>query len=219
MEPIDTIEYQGYTIEVVPMMGFDESPWADDEFAPSLVLHDNAERRFGWTTDHEWKTRLTGALDDIAERGVTKKLYGPGGALEIVNRWAKVAYGVKVILPISAIDHSGVAVYLGSGAHAHDPGGWDSGWIGWIILTAEKAAEWGGNDIAELTAQVRASFEDFAAWVEGDVVGYRIVDPDGDEVGSCWGFYGATKCFAEHTGYAREMAQAEIDSILARSRA
>jgi hypothetical protein len=219
MEPIETIEYQGYRIEVLPQHDA-ENPWADDDFAPTIVLHENAERRFGWTTDDEWKARLEIALEDIRQRVATRNLYGPAGALEVVSRWARIVHDVKVILPISAIDHSGVAVYLGTHDHPMDPGGWDSGWIGWILLTAEQAAQWGSSDVAELTAQVRRSFEEFAAWVEGDVAGYRIVAPDGEEIGSCYGFYGLAKSFAEHTGHARQDAEAEIRAHIAyRSRA
>jgi hypothetical protein len=108
-----------------------------------VVLHERAERHFGWTTDKEWIGRLDQALDAIRERGVTRNMYGPGGALEIVNRWLKVAHGIPVVLPVSATDHSGVAVYLGNGEHPHDPGGWDSGWIGFLFVTRERATQWG----------------------------------------------------------------------------
>jgi hypothetical protein len=157
MAVLDRINYRGYRINVV---SDDDAanPLAEDQFAPTLVLHEKAERRFGWTTDKAWTARLEGALDAIRERGVTKNMYGPGGALAIVTRWLTVAHRMPVVLPVGAMDHSGVAVYLGNGEHPMDPGGWDSGWIGWFFATPETVAEWGLTDLVKIAENVHASF-------------------------------------------------------------
>lgn len=39
-------------------------------------------------------------------------------------------------------------------------------------------------------AQLESEFKLYEAWAVGDVYGYVIEDSDGDELGSCWGFYG-----------------------------
>jgi hypothetical protein len=59
-----------------------------------LVLHDRTERRYGWTTDEKW-ARPNNALKQLAQHsGHQLNMYGPGGALEIVNRWLQVNHGV-----------------------------------------------------------------------------------------------------------------------------
>jgi hypothetical protein len=115
-------------------------------------------------------------------------MYGEGGALDVIDRWLRVFYKTRSFV-FSAIDHSGVAVYLGAGAHAMDPGGWDSGWVGWILYNAELASYPEITD-DELDDNMRAAFGEFACWVSGDVFAYRITDPDGEEVEAVWGFFG-----------------------------
>lgn len=217
MDAIETIEYRGGKIEIF----VDEdavTPYKDWDCEPEIALHRQAERRFGWTTDKDWSELLCDALDTLAERGTVKKLYGPGGALEIVMRWARAFHGVKAILPISAYDHSGVSVWLGSGTAPGDSAGWDSGWIGWLILTDKRAAEWGVADKsdAEIEEELEQAFAPFAAWVEGEVYGYAITSPDGDEIEAVWGFYGMDSIKSE-LGEDFEHAKAQIDEAITES--
>lgn len=215
MEHLDCISHRRYRIEIIA----DEdagNPFTEWDGAPTLVLHNKAERNFGWSTDKGWIAVLEEALDQIAERGIVKNMYGPGGALEIVNRWLRVAHGIPVVLTVSAIEHSGTAVYLGASALPADLGGWDSGWIGWLFATREQINQWGCKDKApgEIEQSLRDSFTEFAAWVAGDVVGYRIFDPDGVEVESCYGFYGSD-CMAEPDGWALAQCKELIDHDIA----
>lgn len=211
MEALDCIEYRGYRIEVVA----DEdarNPLTEFDVDVTLALHSRAEHRFGWTTNMEWAMRLDVALAEIAERGVTRNLYGPSGALAIVNRWLKVAHGIPVVLHVSALDHSGVMVYLGAGDHPHDPGGWDSGWIGWLFVTPEQAANMGSPaDLISIEHGLRAWFDEFAAWVAGEVLGYRIVDPDGIDVDECYGIYDRN-AFNQPDGWALLQCHGIVDA-------
>jgi hypothetical protein len=193
------------------------NPLTEDEFAPTLVLHEHAERHFGWSTDNEWGGRLDQALEAILERGVTRRMYGPGGALQIVNRWLKVAYGMTVVLPVAAIEHSGTAVYLGDGAHFSDPGGWDSGWIGRLFATPQQLTTWGCEDPGQIEKSLRASFAEFAAWVNGQVMGYQIYDPDEMLVNDCYGIYDPD-AFIEPTGWALLECHGIIDADIASRR-
>jgi hypothetical protein len=212
-ELIDTIDYRGYKIEIYP----DDdapNPLADDEGAPMLVLHKSAERHFGWSTDKAWVDRLENALEQIYQRGVTKTLHGPRGALALVARWLKVAYGMKVVLPVSALEHSGVMVYLGDAEHWSDPGGWDSGWIGLLLITAEQAADWQPTDPDTLHLTAVDFFAEFAAWVSGDVLLYRVVDPDDMVVSENSLVYGRDS-FNEPDGWALAECKAIIDDEIA----
>lgn len=188
MDAVETIEHRGYSIGIY----HDEdagNPLTESDCQPTLVLHRQAERHFGWTTDKNWGAKVNAALDAVAERGTTDHLYGPGGALEVVSRWLTAFQKVPLVLPVSAYEHSGVSVSLGTDNHWSDPGGWDSGWIGWLFITHDQVKSW-GTPPDRIEDALRGGFEEFAAWVAGDCYGYRILSPDGDEIESCWGFYG-----------------------------
>jgi len=182
-----SLEYEGYTIDAHDMDDV-ENPMKDNDLQPVIVLHNQAQRRYGWNNHDEWARRINVTLDQIADHGVIKSLYGKGGALDVIDRWLRIHHKTRSF-PFSAIEHSGVAVYLGSEAHMQDPGGWDSGWVGWILYNAELA---GYPEITDdqLDEGMRAAFGEFACWVSGDVFGYTITDPDGEEVEGCWGFFG-----------------------------
>ena len=191
----ETIDYRGYTVEI----HYDEdayNPLKENDGEPTLVLHTKAEGHFGWTNDEDWGQRLNGALDTIAERGFTRDLHGERGALAVLARWLRTYCGVPALLPVGAGEHSGTWVYLGDGASFGDPGGWDSGWVGWLFWNPEQVAEMTGSG-KPLTAEhleemLIGSFTEFAAYVAGETYGYVIKDPDGGPVDddSCWGFYG-----------------------------
>lgn len=189
-EPIETVEIDGYTVEIL-QDDMAENPFElYGDVAPSLVLHDRANRHFGWGNDDVWAVRLSDALEKVHATTLSR-------ALAVIDRWMRVFHGVRVVLPVAALDHSDVVAYLGDGAHWCDPGGWDSGWVGWLFYTPEAIEDtWmcGGEPHPptdeELDTSLRAHFTEFAAWVEGDVYGYRILDPGGEDIGGCWGFYG-----------------------------
>lgn len=209
-EVLDRILYREYTIEILP--DYDAgNPFVEFDELSTLVLHQRAEQHFGWSTDKDWAALLQGKLNEIAEQGVIERLYGPGGALETVNRWLETDHHIPVVLPVSALDHSGVLPYLGTGAHPVDPGGWDSGWVGWLFATPEQLRKAELTDPGQIEKSLRASFAQFAAWVSGDVVGYRIVDGAGTELTSCWGFYGSDT-FREPDGWALSECRAIIDA-------
>ena len=199
-EPLETLEYEGYEIKIF----HDDdaaNPLTEFDFAPTLVLHDKAERHFGWTTDDDWSERLNEALDRLSERHPMQR------CLAIIERWLRVFHGIATVLPVSAYEHSGTMVYLGTEHHWSDQSGWDSGWIGWLFATPEQLAEWEPGRVA---AALTDSFCEFAAWVAGEMFGYVIEAPDGREIDSCWGYYGES-VFDVPDGYAYRQCVGIID--------
>lgn len=92
------------------------------------------------------------------------------------------------IFPLSAYIHSGVALCLGSGDHACDPGGWDSSFAG-AVLCSKK--EWRMRKSAYKYAA--GLVKTWNSYLSGEVYGYRVIDMAGDgdgEIASCWGFVG-----------------------------
>jgi hypothetical protein len=100
---------------------------------------------------------------------------------EYVNRKDVVA------LPVYMIDHSGIALSTSS---FNDP--WDSGQIGYIAVTREKALKDYGRRVNRRTIerQLRAEIEVYSAYVQGEAYGFVVRDPMGREIHSCWGFLG-----------------------------
>lgn len=49
---------------------------------------------------------------------------------------------------------------------------------------------WAPTDAADPIAYTTARLADWQAWRTGDVFGWVVLTPNGDEVESCWGYYG-----------------------------
>lgn len=150
---------------------------------------------------------------DQAKYDAEKKAYY-AEAREIVWRIIDKNY---VLLPLGLIDHSGISMYVGSGAHSCDPGGWDSGQVGWIYMSREKIFEnWPSRSKTKrLTKALRKEAEEvlrgevtaYDEYLTGQVYGFVIEDNEGNHVDSCWGFYGLDYCKQE----AKQAAEGAIE--------
>ena len=97
------------------------------------------------------------------------------------------------MLPVSVYDHSGVIYSVGDPTQFVD-WQWDAGYMGVIYMTKDEIENnWGSftdetrkRAIECLTSEV----ETYNAWANGNVYGFVITDKEGNEVDSCWGFYG-----------------------------
>ena len=122
-------------------------------------------------------------------------------------------YDAVAVWPVGMIDHSGVSFYLGGGAHWCDPGGWDSGTCGLLVLTRDRLREWGypvpdgeptADQLAEYTKWADGEIKEYDAWSNGDVWGVIDwhFDADGDLTDdyTCWGYIGYDYALAELHG-------------------
>lgn len=96
-----------------------------------------------------------------------------------------------VMSPVSIYDHSGVSIWLGSPTCM-----WDSGQVGFMYLTKKDALRELGNCTEEnwkerATECMEAEMKVYNCYISGDVYGFVIEDENGEEVDSCWGFYGS----------------------------
>jgi hypothetical protein len=105
-------------------------------------------------------------------------------------------------------DHSGITMSTGAFSCP-----WDSGEVGFIYCSMETARkEWGFGDASDEEIRARAEkylegeVETYDAYISGQVYGYRIVetfgededeDEGGEELDSCWGFFGLDYCREE----------------------
>lgn len=96
-----------------------------------------------------------------------------------------------IILPLYLYDHSGITMNT-SGFNCP----WDSGQVGWIYISKEKVRqEYGVKRITKkirdrVIAALKAEVETYSQWLEGNVFGFVLKNAEGNEVDSCWGFYG-----------------------------
>lgn len=117
----------------------------------------------------------------------------------------------RCLLPLGLYDHSGITMYVGS-RHPFDQQGWDSGQVGYIYTTNARLKEMGHADPESLSDEevegwLRGEVETYDQYLTGDVWGYTITDSTGEEVDSCWGFYGLDYCRGEATSAAEHHAK------------
>lgn len=97
-----------------------------------------------------------------------------------------------VILPLYLYDHSVVTISTAPFSNR-----WDSGQVGFILVSKEKAlADFGGKIVTaklkqKIEKQLEGEVETYAQFLEGDVYGFSIEDEDGNHIDSCYGFYGS----------------------------
>lgn len=128
--------------------------------------------------------------------------------------WADMAAamkrnGARIILPLYLIDHSGLSMRAGRDFSDCDPGGWDSGQVGFFILTAEQIREI--YMVKRITAKTLeharegafAAVNEYDQYLTGDVYYYAVIDEQGNYLDSCGGFFGMD--------YVVEEAQSSLD--------
>ena len=107
-------------------------------------------------------------------------------------------YSPASILPVYLYDHSGLTV---STEPFSCP--WDSGQVGFILISKEKALEVSlrqkmSKKLQEWSERyLKASLEEYDQYLRGDIYGYVIKDEDDNELDSCWGFYGIETAIEE----------------------
>ena len=181
-DPIQTIQYKGYTINI----DYDPSPENPREWDDLSTIYSNSRRY------------------DFDGHGIEELIQEVGGDIyDSVIPWdliAKKYYYRKVWM----YDHSGVTVRTaeenpwGSGWTA-----WDSGLAGVIVVEKERAKkEWPENTQERAEKWLDGEIETLDTFVRGEIYGYEVLNEDGDEIDSCWGFYDLDECIAEAKGYA-----------------
>ena len=73
---------------------------------------------------------------------------------------------------------------------------WDSGQVGIIYMLREQILkQFGGKLLTKKKREqardlMQSEVEEYDQYLTGDVYGYVVTDPLGNDVDSCWGFYG-----------------------------
>ncbi len=100
---------------------------------------------------------------------------------EAADDWLRDA---AVKLPIYMYDHGGVSL-------ATTPFGcnFDSGQVGWVYVNHQDIRD-GKVTLAQAEEILRKEIKLQDQYIKGEVYGVRIVDEDGEDMDSVWGFYG-----------------------------
>lgn len=102
-----------------------------------------------------------------------------------IERLSKLGY---IAIPVSIYDHSGWTVFTGVA------NGWDSGCIGFYVVSREKIREdfeckrISKKLLTRVKNIMESEIKEFDRYVQGEVWGFEITK-DGEFFDSCWGFY------------------------------
>jgi hypothetical protein len=118
-------------------------------------------------------------------------LAGLAGVEPDKDNLMELAQRKNVILPVYLYDHSGITI----SCHPFSCP-WDSGQVGYIYATYEQIRK--EYNVKHVTKKViekvknllRSEIETFDNYLTGEVYGFIVEDKDGEDVDSCWGFYG-----------------------------
>ena len=177
-EAIETTKYKGYKIEIFQ----DENPenpikeW--DMLGEFICWHRNYDL------------------------GNSKRFDTP----EEVREYAKKTN--SLLYPLYMYDHSGIGLSLSNTYYPYNCP-WDSCQLGYVLVDREKALKEYSKKI--LTKKLKQKIYDviqsevntYNQYLSGDVYGYKVFDKDGEEIDSCWGYYGME--------YAVEEAKSVVD--------
>jgi hypothetical protein len=129
-----------------------------------------------------------------------------------VQEYLIKTYKPEVILPLYLYDHSGLRLKIGSfqGLLPQGHAEFDSGQIGYILVGKKKMKE---EKLTKEKAEeyLRQEIETFDDYLSGNVYGYVAETKNGEQIGSCWGYYGSTEEPIKE-------AKSEIDYYLERKR-
>jgi hypothetical protein len=174
MKAIETITKLNYKLEIFQ----DESPISSrmwNNLGTMICFH----RRYNLGDKHEYKSDNYSGWNEM-KKAIQKK-------------------NTCIILPLYLYDHGGITI-------STEPFScnWDSGQIGWIVVSKEKVRNYYGvkyvtwKILDRVKRVLESEVKTYDQYLTGDVYGYRISKITKCELGheheeeldSCWGFYG-----------------------------
>ena len=181
-ETINKKRIENYLIEIFPEDS-PESPREWDNLGTMICFH----KRRNLGDDHDYEHHDYSGWEEMKKAIIKNE-------------------NVGVILPLYLYDHSGITI---STSPFSCP--WDSGQIGYIIISKEKMLkEYGGKIVTKklkerVTEYLISEVETYNQYLRGDVYGYRISKVATCEQGhehieklnTCWGYFGEDNCMKE----------------------
>lgn len=185
MNPIDEIEYKGYTIKVYP----------DDESVDPRKEFDHMGIMVCW---HRRMNLGDVQPDESPEdwfkaniEGYTESYLDERDLDELWSLFAKS----NLIIPIMAYEHGGITIRAYNYGNWPDQM-WDCGQLGFIYVSHDKIRkEYNVKRISKKTLErartcLLSEISEYDDCLTGNVYGFEIESPEGEDIDSCWGFYG-----------------------------
>lgn len=167
MNPVETIEHNGKTIEIY--QDTDPINPRENDNADIMICFHN---RYDLGDKHKYNSNDFSGWDALKQ--------------QIVKDYAPVA-----IKPLYLYDHSGITISTNPFNCR-----WDSGQIGFVLISRETALKENFSKRLTKKIKnwanryIDASVKEYDQYLTGDVYGYIVKDENGEETDSCWGFYG-----------------------------
>jgi hypothetical protein len=166
-----------YTIEIV----YDDNVREprDGDCYGTLVFF----KERGWTGADEYISSAT--IDPTTGEYASDADSLEGWKMFMYRHWP----GAFFVLPIARDSHGPQSRYW--------PVNWGDGYdgsiVGFLVYTEQHLSDWFGEDSEwpdedALWESMEGEMREFTDWANGNTWGYRILDVNGDEVESCWGF-------------------------------
>jgi len=210
MEPIETIDYKGYKIDIMPD-DLPESPRDWENLGKMICFHS----RYNLGDEHTYKAPddfiYDLAIEFFNEDKVDDEYQWGLSSKEFIDKYLPKLEKYIFILPLYLYDHSGLTMNTSPFSCP-----WDSGQVGWIYVKKEDVRkEWKVKQISPKLKEksidnLKVEVEVYDQFLRGDIFG-RIIYHDGEDVGSCWGFYG------DPEAYMIPDAKAEVDALIKES--
>ena len=194
MEALETINYKGYDIEIV-VDDCAESPREWDNFTKMVCQHGRyhlGDEQYKNSYAYSWREWFAYyVLENYATLNL--KTYDTFGYFEDEEEVDKVWEWIEenmIVMPLFLYDHSGITISTSRTCR------WDSGQVGFMYITKKDAVKEFGKKYFTKAVEEKAiacmesELKTYDDYLRGDVYGYRILDENGDEINSLWGFYG-----------------------------
>ena len=172
MESLETIEMDGKTVTIYA----DENPMnpRDISYNENLDLMICFHRNYQLGDKHNYRATDFNNMNELEE--------------QIVKDHKPI-----IIKRLYLYDHSGITIST-TPFHCQ----WDSGVVGFVLISKEQALKnWGFSKytnnrylIGRVNKYIEASVKEYDQYLTNEVYGYIVSDKDGNELDSCWGFYG-----------------------------
>lgn len=206
------IEYKGYKIKIIADED-PQNPRTDWDPAGTMVCWHSrynlgdCERWKG--SDGKWKSKQ---LSSNYPDGPKQLLYELAGVdsdsleedMKFDELYSLIEEKGTIIKTLYLYDHSGLTISTGSFSCR-----WDSGPVGYIYMTKETQEKEGWTP-EQADKYLEGEVKTYDDYLTGNVYGYQIENPDGDETDSCWGYFGDP----EEKGGCIDEAKSAIDYLV-----
>lgn len=170
-EPVETIEYKGYEIDIYPDLN-PESPREWDNICLIFTAHRRC--KFGDKNFYDGQKCIE-ALEQEKEKG-------------------------DIVLPLYIYEHGGITISLNPFSCPWDSGQVGFVLIPRKKMLEEFGKKIFTKGLKERAMKIaEGEVKTLDQWLQGDVYGY-VVKKDDEEIDSCWGFYGQEDCIEEAKG-------------------